>query len=235
MITFYFLGIALRIVTLIVFCLLLLFFLVVIFFSSIVILSQNGQFLSWASIAFSQRYTSQWGHKKVAAVDLTDLFEASVHDPNFLTCEFCLPAKILQGHGSVFWDPGWLQLEESLVHGAVRRRRHGNTRRDKSLDDQNKSIAPNLSIKDHYSHAVIFTVDTVIKLTNGSCSALASKTKLRVWNVQVYSIITALMYFSKNNTCSKIQQHLTFLTKFQSSLIQHTTQNTFKFLSSVHF
>lgn len=34
-------------------------------------------------------------HYGVITVDLTDLFEASVHDPNFLACEFCLPAEIL--------------------------------------------------------------------------------------------------------------------------------------------
>jgi hypothetical protein len=71
---------------------------------------------------------------------LTDLFKTSVHDSNFLACELGLSAEILQGHRSVFWDPGWLQLEESLVHGAVRRGRHGNTRWNKLLDDKNKSI-----------------------------------------------------------------------------------------------
>jgi hypothetical protein len=71
---------------------------------------------------------------------LTDLFKASVHDSNFLACELGLPAEVLQGHRSVFWDPGWLQLEESLVHGAVRRGRHGYTRCNKLLDEKNKSI-----------------------------------------------------------------------------------------------
>lgn len=71
---------------------------------------------------------------------LTNLFKASVHDSNFLSCELGLPAEVLQGHGSVFWDPGWFQLEESLVHGAVRRGRHGYTRWNKLLGVKNKSI-----------------------------------------------------------------------------------------------
>jgi hypothetical protein len=92
---------------------------------------------SWSSLT----YSISSNVTKPLPPNSTDLFETPVHDSDLLACELGLSAEILQGHGSVFWNPGWFQLEKSLIHGAVRRGRHGNTRRDKSVDDKNESIA----------------------------------------------------------------------------------------------